>query len=162
VNAGRRARSDRRQDALATFTSLGMPLEVARTRLHLATFLAARGDDLALAEGQAAKAAFEQLGARRLADGAAELLRKLGAGGRSGARVAEPLSRREQEVLELVGLGLSNAQIGARLFISPKTVEHHVGHVLAKLNLRNRAAAAAYIARSGPSASASAATGKSG
>ena len=148
------------EDARETFTSLSMPLEIARTRLCIAEILAARGDALAVSEGQAAKTTFEHLGARRLADGAAEVLRKLGAGGRSGPRVAESLSRREQEVLELVGLGLSNAEIGARLFISAKTVEHHVGHVLAKLNLKNRAAAAAYVARSGPSASRSSTTFK--
>jgi ATP/maltotriose-dependent transcriptional regulator MalT len=139
------------EEALETFSTLGMPLEAARTRMRLAELLISRNDEMAKVECQTAKAAFERLGARRHADSAAELLRKLGAGGRSGPRLAEPLSRREQEVLDLVGLGLSNAEIGARLFISPKTVEHHVGHVLGKLNLKNRAAAAAYVVRTRPS-----------
>ncbi|HVR03723.1 MAG TPA: helix-turn-helix transcriptional regulator [Polyangia bacterium] len=60
-------------------------------------------------------------------------------------RVGEALSRRELEVAELLGRGLSNTDIGARLFISPKTVEHHVGHVLAK---KHRAAMEAYVTRS--------------
>ena len=64
-------------------------------------------------------------------------------------RVGEALSRRELEVAELLGRGLSNTDIGARLFISPKTVEHHVGHVLAKLNVKHRAAMEAYVTRSG-------------
>jgi DNA-binding CsgD family transcriptional regulator len=47
------------------------------------------------------------------------------------------------QVLDLVRAGLTNAEIGARLFISTKTAEHHVGRVLAKLGVRSRAEAAA-------------------
>ncbi|MFC5261786.1 response regulator transcription factor [Kribbella qitaiheensis] len=46
-------------------------------------------------------------------------------------------------MLRLIGLGLSNPEIGARLHISRKTAEHHVSHVLAKLGARNRAEAVA-------------------
>jgi DNA-binding NarL/FixJ family response regulator len=38
----------------------------------------------------------------------------------------------------LLGPGLTNAQIGEKLFISPKTVEHHVSNILGKLALRSR------------------------
>ncbi len=46
------------------------------------------------------------------------------------------------DVLGLVRRGLTNAQIGERLYISPKTAEHHVGRVLGKLGIRSRAEAA--------------------
>jgi DNA-binding NarL/FixJ family response regulator len=54
------------------------------------------------------------------------------------------LSPREQEVLSLLAKGLSNPAIAGRLFITPKTAEHHVSSILSKLGLHNRAEAAAF------------------
>jgi DNA-binding CsgD family transcriptional regulator len=51
-------------------------------------------------------------------------------------------------VLDLLSHGLSNADIAGRLFISAKTVHHHVGRILFKLGLRNRAGAVAWTLRS--------------
>ena len=51
----------------------------------------------------------------------------------------EGLSDRELEVMKLVARGLSNEEIGAKLFLARDTVKTHVGHVLTKLSLRDRA-----------------------
>jgi HD-GYP domain-containing protein (c-di-GMP phosphodiesterase class II) len=69
------------------------------------------------------------------------------AGRRPGSvRTAWPagLSDREVEVIRLVARGLSNKQVAARLFISPRTAEHHVQHVYAKIGVSTRAAAALF------------------
>ena len=73
-------------------------------------------------------------------------MRALGAKGARAARL-RALSKREVEVLRLVGEGLTNGEIAQRLFISPKTAEHHVGRIYAKLQLRGRAEVAAYAVR---------------
>ncbi|MGQ0668526.1 MAG: HD domain-containing phosphohydrolase [Actinomycetota bacterium] len=54
------------------------------------------------------------------------------------------LSEREVEVLDLVARGLSTRDVAARLFISPRTVEHHIGHIYAKLGVSSRAALAMF------------------
>jgi DNA-binding NarL/FixJ family response regulator len=54
------------------------------------------------------------------------------------------LTPRELEVLKLVGRGLDNSEIARELYISEVTVKAHLGHVLTKLSLRNRAAAIVY------------------
>ncbi len=59
------------------------------------------------------------------------------------------LTAREQEVLAALALGLSNDEIGGRLFVSPKTVDHHVSSILAKLGVRSRGAAVAEARRVG-------------
>ena len=89
--------------------------------------------EVAVAAAKAALEAFERLDAARHADVAGALLRSLGAPVRTGPKGVGALTKRESEVLELIGAGLSNVEIGERLFITRKTVEHHVGNVLAKL-----------------------------
>jgi non-specific serine/threonine protein kinase len=57
-----------------------------------------------------------------------------------------PLTRREREVAGLIADGLTNRQIGARLFIAERTVDTHVGRILAKLGCASRAQVAAIVA----------------
>ena len=135
------------QEALSSFADARMPVDLAQARLELARAVAAERPEVAVAEAAAALEAFERLQAARDADAAAALLRSLGGPARTGPKRREPLTRREQEVLDLVGHGLSNPEIAGRLYISRKTVEHHVGRILAKLGLRSRAEAAAHAAR---------------
>ena len=135
------------RDALAGFARAQMPVEVAHARLELANALVADHPDVAMAEARAALEAFERLQAARHADEAAAVLRSLGVRPPARGKGTGLLSKREAEVLELLGHGLSNPAISDRLFISRKTVEHHVGNVLAKLGLRSRGEAAAYAAR---------------
>ncbi|MFB7249179.1 response regulator [Microbacterium sp. NPDC056234] len=55
---------------------------------------------------------------------------------------SEPLTPREEEVLSLLSAGLTNAEIGERLFVSMGTVKAHIGAILLKLGVRNRVEAA--------------------
>jgi DNA-binding NarL/FixJ family response regulator len=135
------------EEALAGFARAQLPMELARTRLELARALSDRSPEVAVAEATAALEDFERLEAARHADAAGTLLRSLGAPIRTGPKGVGALTRREAEVLQLIGAGLSNPEIGDRLYITRKTVETHVGNLLAKLGLRNRAEAAAYATR---------------
>jgi DNA-binding NarL/FixJ family response regulator len=134
-------------EALEGFARAQLPMELAGTRLEMARALADRLPEVAIAEARSALEDFERLEAARHAAAAAALLRSLGAPIRTGPKGTGALTRREAEVLELIGAGLSNPEIADRLYITRKTVETHVGNLLAKLGLRNRAEAAAYVTR---------------
>jgi DNA-binding NarL/FixJ family response regulator len=68
----------------------------------------------------------------------------------SGQAGAGPLGQREAEVARLVADGLTNKEIGARLFISERTVDSHVRSILNKLGFNSRAQIAAWIAAPDP------------
>lgn len=132
------------REALDGFTRAQLPLEAALCRLALAESYRDDAPQVATSEARAALGEFERLRAARGTDSAAAFLRQM------GERVAPPrptggsLTVREREILGLLGDGLSNPEIALRLFISRKTVEHHVSNILTKLALPNRAAAAAF------------------
>ena len=137
-------------EARERYAALDMPLHTGQARLAIARALKADDPDEAREIARGVRAEFERIGALRATPAAAaELLRDLR--GRRGTGQSGPaggtLSAREEEVLSHLAAGLSNADIGARLFISPKTVEHHVGRILAKLGLKSRAAAAAWVVK---------------
>jgi DNA-binding CsgD family transcriptional regulator len=131
------------------------PVLAGTIRYEMARVLAVTGDTAAaVSEARAALAIFDRLGAAVDRDRTAALLRNLGArapaGGRTTRAHADTLTPREREVLDLLRQGLTNAEIGNRLFISAKTAEHHVGRVLTKLGVRSRAEAAALAVSLGP------------
>jgi DNA-binding CsgD family transcriptional regulator len=117
---------------------LGFPYEAAM----------ALADSSAEADLRAAIAQFDPLGARPMIAMTAARLRELGVGNiPRGARAstrANPagLTGRELEVLALLEEGLRNAEIAGRLYLSEKTVAHHVSAVLAKLEVGSRGEAA--------------------
>lgn len=133
--------------AVELFSLHHMPYKAARAHMALARALAFGDTERAVEEARQAVDAFERLGATRDADLAAQFLRELGVAGRTGPKLLRELSKREVEVLRLLGYGLTNAEIAARLYISTKTVATHVGNIFAKLHMRNRSEAATFAQR---------------
>ena len=132
------------QAAMEAFVRAEMPFEAAQSRLELARVLIGGSAESAIAEAHGALVSFDGLGAKRHADAAAALSRSLGGRPRTGPRNAPGLTPRQTEVLELLAEGLANPEIASRLYISRKTVEHHVEGILSKLGLRSRTQAAVY------------------
>jgi DNA-binding CsgD family transcriptional regulator len=127
------------------WTQRGCPYEAALAR-------AGGHDEVAL---RTALAALQRLGARVPVSVVARRLRELGArdlprGPRPSTRSnAAHLTARELEVLQLLAHGLRTADIATHLYLSPKTVEHHISAILAKLQVRSRAEVTAYALAQG-------------
>ena len=84
-----------------------------------------------------------------LRDRSAAVLRRLGASApraTPATTAVSGLTARETEILDGLRRGDSNATIAGRLFLSPKTIEHHVSRIFVKLGVRTRAEAAAVAA----------------
>jgi DNA-binding CsgD family transcriptional regulator len=123
-------------DAAAAWEALGCPYEEARAL--------AEGDEAAQ---RRALAIFDRLGAAPMAERLRRQMR--GAGMQAIPRGPRPstrgnvagLTERELEILSLVAKGWQNARIATRLSRSPRTVEHHLASILAKLDVGSRSEA---------------------
>ena len=131
--------------AARCWDELGCPYEAAIAR-------ADSGDEAVLRQ---ALEAFQRLGAVPATRVTAQRLRNQGvhsiARGPRRSTINNPgqLTSRQVEILQLVAGGLTNAEIAARLYITPKTVAHHVSAVLGKLGVQSRRQAAVEANRLG-------------
>jgi DNA-binding CsgD family transcriptional regulator/tetratricopeptide (TPR) repeat protein len=122
------------EGASRAWSDLACPYESARA-------LAESNDEDAL---RSAFATFDKLGARPASAMVIQRLREIGAasiprGTRPSTRINPAmLTSRELEVLRLLHADLTNNQIADQLYLSPKTVEHHVSSILAKLGVSSR------------------------
>jgi DNA-binding CsgD family transcriptional regulator/tetratricopeptide (TPR) repeat protein len=121
--------------AAAQWKKGGFPFEKANALVHV-------DDEPAQREGLAE---LERLGAEPASKRARRHLRELGVRGiprgphESTRANAAGLTRREIEIARLISEGLRNNEMAERLFVSPKTVDHHVSSVLSKLGVKARA-----------------------
>jgi DNA-binding CsgD family transcriptional regulator len=136
------------EEALALHGQLPMPFERARTLLVLGERLRrARQRAEARVPLQEALEAFERLGARPWAERARTELTATGqAGGRRSEAAAEQLTPHELQIAVLVAQGMTNREAAAALFLSPKTIEYHLGQIYRKLDVRGRSQLARLMA----------------
>ncbi len=129
------AASEAAERALREHERLPMPFELARTQLLAGQVQRRRRQrEAASATLREALATFEDLGTPLWAERArAELNRA------SGTRTRAELTASERRVAELAASGMSNRDMAAALFISPKTVEANLSRIYRKLNIHSRA-----------------------
>jgi DNA-binding NarL/FixJ family response regulator len=143
--------------ALALLQNLDLPFDRSESQRRAAAALIALGRrEEAVEHLVAAHRTARRLGARPLVarlTGTLAVLgeraeRRLGRGAVAQAANGG-LTRREVEVVRLVAMGHTNREIARELFLSPRTVEMHVGSILAKLDCRSRADAARRVSELG-------------
>ena len=127
---------DAAERAMREHDRLPMPFEAARTQLLLGQLQRRKRQKQSAVDsiGEALRV-FEELGTPLWAHRAREELSRT----KVGPGQAVGLTPAEQRVAELAASGMTNREIAAALFISPKTVEHNIGRVYRKLGIRNRA-----------------------
>ena len=142
-------------DTSAAWSHIGRPLPALLAGEHRARAEQAAGDhESAVRQLRAVERGLRALGARWDADRVARTLREQGVevdrvwrGGRRG--YGRELSPRELEVARLVARGLTNRQVAEALFLSPRTVERHLGAAMRKLGITGRSTLARLVAESG-------------
>jgi DNA-binding CsgD family transcriptional regulator len=127
--------------ALALHAPAGNPFEEARTRLAYGERLRRHGRRIDARERlHAALAVFERLGAEPWAERARSELRASGERLRRRDPAArDELTPQEVQIALVVAEGRTNREVGAQLFLSPKTVEWHLSNIYRKLGVRSRA-----------------------
>ncbi len=128
------------EEALEHHARVASPFERARTELLLGESLRARGESMpARRRLRAALEAFERLGATPWAERAREELQASGvASTRGDLAVVDVLTPHELQVALVVARGATNKEAAAQLFLSPKTVEHHLRATYRKLAIASR------------------------
>jgi DNA-binding CsgD family transcriptional regulator len=123
--------------ALETHRRLPMPLELGRTLLAMGQVQRrAKHKREARANLEKAMAVFDRLGASLWSERARAELMRVGVRGPAGAA----LTPTEERVARLVGEGMTNREVAARLYLSPRTVEVNLSRVYRKLGVRSRVA----------------------
>ncbi|HEY6762556.1 MAG TPA: AAA family ATPase [Baekduia sp.] len=150
------------QTALGHHEHDGQPFEKARTQLAYGERLR-RDRRRADAREQLTKAldTFERLGATPWAERARVELRATGGAAAEGgaaekeavaAAGLEELTAHELQIARLVAYGMTNREVAAKLFLSPKTIEYHLSQIYRKLDLRSRTQLASLMAQEMPEA----------
>lgn len=126
--------------ALQAHQTLGTPFLRARTQLCYGERLRRVGRRVeARTQLRAALATFEDLGAKPWADRAAAEIRASGETlHRRDPTATEQLTPQELQIAMIIAGGITNREAGARLFLSPKTIEVHLSRVYRKLGIRSR------------------------
>ncbi len=132
---------DHYREAVERFGRTRIRLELARTHLLHGEWLVARGRPVeARVPLRAARGMLEQMGVEAFAGRARRALRAAGeiVRTRPAPTPVSVLTRQEAQIAGLARDGLSNPEIGARLFLSGRTVQYHLTKVFAKLGIRSR------------------------
>ncbi len=146
-NAGEAARQF--LQAVGQFEKLELPVERLKSELRGgAAFIQAGERETGIAHLKSAYRLARNLGARQLASLAAMELERLGEAAEERRSpeapqraVAGGLTARQVEIARLIAAGLTNKEIAAKLFLSPRTVEMHVANMLDRLDCRSRSEA---------------------